>query len=139
MTTERFAPRVLLIILMILALSTNAMSQVTVVRGGHENPMVTIGKSTLYGAGTGLLIGLALSLALESDSEEIFRWSFVGGTVAGFAVGVMHVARRPQPQSAALLQFDSKGLAKVTVPEPQVRFTRNKKLDFKVNLVSLSL
>ena len=125
---------------LVLVFSINSVSQaqVQVVRGGAENPVVTIGKSTLYGAGTGLLLGLALSLVVDEDTGDIMKWSFVGGTFGGFAIGMYHVANRPQP-TAAMLQFNSGGLAKVAIPQPQVSFNRGQSFDLKLNLVSLSL
>ncbi len=129
-----------IIMALVIALSLNStvQAQVQVVRGGEENPMVTIGRSTMYGAGTGLLIGLALSLVVDEDTDDIMKWSFVGGTFGGLAIGFYHVANRPQP-AAALLQFDAGGLARIRIPEPQVRFNRKRSLDFKVPLVSMSL
>ncbi len=127
-------------IMLLLVFMTNGVSQaqVTVVRGGQENPVVTIGKSTLYGGATGLLLGLALALVIEDNTGEIMRWSFVGGTFGGFLIGVYHVANRPQPASA-MLQFNSSGLAKVTLPKPELSLGSNRSLGLKVNLISLSL
>jgi len=135
---------VLIAIVAVLSLSSVAQAQVTVVRGGAENPMVTIGKSTLYGAGTGLLIGLALTLVVDGETGDIMKWSFIGGTFGGFAMGLYHVANRPQPSSGALFNFDSGGLAKVKLPEPQLqfsrdRFTRSQSLEMKINLVCFKL
>ena len=126
-----------------LAFSSSVEAQVTVVRGGQENPVISIAKSTMWGALTGVILGLALNLVLESDTEDVSKWTFVGGTFAGFFYGIYHVANRPQP-SASLIQFNTKGLAKVNVPQPQVRFNRDrfsrqKSVDFKINLMSLSL
>lgn len=131
-------------LVVILALNSVVQAQVTVVRSGQENPVVTIGKSTLYGAGTGLLLGLALTLVVDEDTGDVLKWSFVTGTFGGFLLGIYHVANRPQPSSAALLQIDSNGLAKVQIPEPQIRlnesgFTRTRSLEIKVNLMKVSL
>ena len=41
--------------------SATAQADMSVIRGGQENPMATVGKSTLYGAGTGLLAGAAIA------------------------------------------------------------------------------
>ena|SRR3990172_4821911 len=127
-----------LVLILIFFFTTTSQAQVQIVRTGQENPVVTIGKSTLYGAGTGLLLGLALSLVVDEDTGDILKWSFVGGTFGGFFLGIYHVASRPQPASA-MLQFNSTGLAKVTLPQPQLSFNQNRSLDFRVNLVSLSL
>lgn len=133
----------LLIMFTLLAFTSGAEAQVAIVRGAHENPVVSIAKSTLYGGATGVLLGLALTLVVDEPTGDILKWSFVGGTFGGFLYGIYHVSTRPQP-TAALLQFDTKGLAKVAVPQPQIRFqrerfSRDRSLDFKVNLMSLSL
>ena len=133
----------LLIMFTLLAFTSGAEAQVAIVRGAHENPVVSIAKSTLYGGATGVLLGLALTLVVDEPTGDILKWSFVGGTFGGFLYGIYHVSTRPQP-TAALLQFDTKGLAKVAVPQPQIRFHRERfsrdgSLDFKVNLMSLSL
>lgn len=138
MKTKNLLQIMLVVLLLVLSFSSVVKAQVAVLRGGEENPVITIGKSTLYGAGTGVLLGLALSLVVDEDFGEIMKWSFVGGTIGGFAIGVIHVATRSKP-SSAMLQFDSGRLAKVTVPRPELRLNSSKSLDFRVNLVSLSL
>ena len=129
---------VLFSLIAIFCLNSVSYSQVTVVRGGEENPVITIGKSTLYGGATGLLLGLALSLVVDADTGDIVKWSFVGGTFGGFLLGIYHVAARPQPRSA-FLQFDSGVLAKVAIPRPQLRLNGSHSLEFKVPLMSWSL
>jgi len=129
---------ILVAIILILGVSQMAEAQTHVVRGGDENPVLTIGKSTLYGAGTGVLLGLALTLVVDEDTGDVLKWSFVGGTFGGFLIGVYHVATRPSP-SSALLQFDETGLACITVPEPQIRLRRQAGLEMQLNLVSLKL
>ena len=143
MNFRNFVITFLLIMFAFLAFSSSAEAQVAIVRGAHENPVISIAKSTLYGGATGVILGLALTLVIDEPTGDILKWSFVGGTFGGFLYGIYHVSTRPQP-TAALLQFDTKGLAKVAVPQPQVqfnreRFSRDKSLDFKINLMSLSL
>lgn len=128
----------LIIVLITLGVNSAAQAQVTVVRAGQENPVITIGKSTLYGGATGLLLGLALTLVIDEDTGDVIKWSFVGGTFGGFLLGIYHVATRPQP-SSAMLQFRGSRLAKVALPQPQVRFDRNRSMDFKVAILSVSL
>ena len=99
--------------------------------------VVTIGKSTLYGGATGLLLGLALALVVDESTGDIMRWSFVTGTFGGFLIGVYHVANRPQP-SSAMLQFNASGLVKVALPKPELRLGSNRSLGLRLNLVSLS-
>ena len=143
MNFRNFVITFLVIMFTFLTFSSSAEAQVTIIRGSHENPVISIAKSTLYGGATGVILGLALTLVVDEPTEDILKWSFVGGTFGGFLYGIYHVSTRPQP-TAALLQFDTKGLAKVAVPEPQVqfnreRFSRDRSLDFKITLMSLSL
>ncbi|MCG8605855.1 hypothetical protein MJD09_12760 [bacterium] len=135
MKAKNTAAFLLLVVLLMFAITCESNAQVTVVRGGSENPVITIGKSTLYGGATGLLLGLALSLVVDEDTGDIVKWSFVGGTFGGFLLGVYHVATRPQPQSA-FLQFDSKGL-RVAAPQPQIRLQGDRSMSLPI--VSLSL
>ena len=67
----------------------------------QESSVVTVGKSTFYGALTGLLVGGAAALVSGGSSGEILKWSFVGGTAGGFIWGVHDVSTRPE-QSAAV-------------------------------------
>jgi uncharacterized membrane protein YdcZ (DUF606 family) len=125
-------------VLIMLWMISPVQAQVTVVRTGEENPMVTIAKSTLYGAATGVILGLALSLAVDEDFGDVMKWSFVGGTLGGFFIGVYHVATRSQP-SSALLQFNETGFARVALPTPVLRVSKDRSLDLRVSLVSLTL
>lgn len=127
----------LVVILLTMVFNSKAAAQVTVIRSGEENPMVTIGKSTLYGAGTGILIGLALSLVVDEDFGDVMKWSFVGGTLGGFTIGVVHVITRSRANSS-LLNFDSKGFAGFALPIPDVRVAADKSLGVRVPVVSLS-
>lgn len=136
--SKNLVTTLLIITLSSLAVYSNAQAQVAVVRGGQENPMISIAKSTLYGAATGVLLGLALTLVVDEDTGDILKWSFVGGTFGGFLYGIYHVSTRPEP-SASLLQFDASGLVKVNMPKPQVRLHRDRTFDFRVSLMSLSL
>ncbi|MFQ5674816.1 MAG: hypothetical protein ACE5G1_02880 [bacterium] len=136
--SKNLVTTLLIITLSLVAVYSNAQAQVTVVRGGQENPVISIAKSTLYGAATGVLLGLALTLVVDEDTGDILKWSFVGGTFGGFLFGIYHVSTRPEP-SAALLQFDARGLVKMNVPKPQLRLNRDRTVDFRVSLMSLSL
>lgn len=137
---------ILVIALMVIfSFTSETNAQVSVVRGGEENPVITIGKSTLYGAGTGLLLGLALSLVVDEDTGDVVKWSFVGGTFGGFLLGIYHVASRPGP-GTALLEFDKSRMTKINIPEPQLKFTKasalisnDRSLEIKVPLVAVSL
>ncbi len=138
MKIRNLLPVILIALLLMFSFTSETQAQVRVVRSSHENPVVSIAKSTLYGAATGVLLGLALTLVVNEDTGDVIKWSFVGGTFGGFLIGIYHVANRPQP-SAALLQFDTKGLVKMNLPKPQVRINKNHSLDLKVPLMSVSL
>jgi hypothetical protein len=91
----------LLLLLLILA-PRDAGAQVVISREGAENPAVSITKSIFWGGLGGLILGGAIALVAEDNEGDIIKWSFVGGTAAGLAVGIWHVATRPQPSSALL-------------------------------------
>jgi molecular chaperone DnaJ len=91
-------------------LSTVASAQIIETRQGDANPMVSVFKSTLYGAGAGTLLGLAVELVDEDSNGEAAKGGFVAGTFFGFAYGLYHVATRPEPGSA-LLEGRDGGLA----------------------------
>jgi hypothetical protein len=79
-------------------------AQVVEERESDSNPVVTIFRGTLYGAGTGLLLGGAYAL-IESDgadeTRDILKWGVAGGAIAGAAVGLVYVLLRPQPEGDA--------------------------------------
>lgn len=59
-----------------------------------EDDILTIGKSALYGAATGLLLGAATALVVDSgDRDDAIRWGIVIGTFGGFGYGVYKVSR----------------------------------------------
>ncbi len=88
---------------------TPSDAQVTVVREGQENPVVTVAKSTLWGGLAGLVLGSAIALVVEDNEDDVVKWFFVGATVGGFGLGIYHVATREGP-SSALLQIDREGV-----------------------------
>jgi len=101
--------------LLLAALAQPATAQVIETRQGDSNPMVSVFKSTLYGAGAGTLLGLAIAVADEStDNSDAVRWGFVAGTFFGFAYGIYHVSTRPEPH--ALLEHGEHGWA-LTPPD----------------------
>ncbi len=112
---------------------------IQIVRAGEENPMVTIGKSTFYGMATGALLAGAISLAVEGDTEDLTKVFVVSGTFVGFGVGIYHVATRPKPYAAAMLQFNGNGLAKLSLPPPELQWQNGRVHGFTVSLASFSL
>lgn len=78
-------------------------AQVVEERHGEANPTEVIFRSTLYGAGTGLLLGGAYSLVKSDDVStwEVLRWSVAGGAAAGALIGVIYVLARPEPKGSA--------------------------------------
>ena len=92
-------------------------AEVNVERGGAENPVVEVFKTTLYGALAGVAVGGAIALAVGSNGDEIMRWSFVGCTAIGLGGGIYHVSKHPQPN--ALLQLKDGGLS-LHPPAPQL-------------------
>lgn len=131
----------LLLLLLILA-PRSAEAQVVVSRAGEENPAVSITKSIFWGGLGGLILGGAIALVAEDNEGDIIKWSFVGGTAAGLAVGIWHVASRPQP-SAALFEIRPEG-TRVAFPRPAWErrvdpLGENKKADSEVRLTLVAL
>ena len=96
---------------------SRSFADVNVERGGVENPVVEVFRSTVYGALAGVAVGGAIALAVGSDAGEIMRWSIVGGTAIGLGTGIYFVSRRPQP--AAMLELKDGGLS-FHPPTPQL-------------------
>ena len=92
-----------LLALLLFALAEPADAQVTEIRQGDENPVVSIFKSTIYGGLAGLVLGGAIELIDddEKDTDEL-KWGFVAGAFFGFGFGVYHVLNRPEPYGAFL-------------------------------------
>lgn len=93
-----------LVFVLIVGARDSLRAQVVEERESESNPVVTIFRGTLYGAGTGLLLGGAWAL-VESDSsdetKDILKWGAAGGAMAGAAVGLVYVLLRPQPEGDA--------------------------------------
>lgn len=93
-----------LVLVLILGVHDSLRAQVVEERESDSNPVVTMFRGTLYGAGTGLLLGGAYAL-IESDSQDetwdILKWGTAGGAIAGAAVGLVYVLLRPQPEGDA--------------------------------------
>lgn len=116
--------------------STASRTPVHIIREGAENPFKEVAKSTMAGFSAGAVLAIAISLVAD-NTEDLSKWLIFGGTVAGLAAGIHHVAKRPKT-TAALLQFDPNGLAKITVPLPNVQLEDNRIAAFKIDLVSAS-
>jgi drug/metabolite transporter (DMT)-like permease len=84
--------------------SSCASAQVIEERKGESNPSAVIFHSTMYGAGTGLLLGGAYAL-IEDDPDlstsEILEWGLVGGVASGLLIGLIYVMARPEPRGDA--------------------------------------
>lgn len=132
----------LLIILFLLLLIPvkQSTAQVEVERTGAENPMVVIGKATLYGMGTGVLLGSAYSLAsADANFGESVKWGFVAGTGGGFLIGAIYVLTRPAPSQSAMLNFEKFELTKVTVPSTRLLVNRDKITGVEMHLLEVNL
>ena len=95
-------------------------AQVTVVREGSENPVLTVAKSIFWGGVAGLMLGGATALVVDDNKSDVVKWFFVGGTFAGFGFGVYHVLNRERP-SSAMFRIDERGPA---IDWPEVALTR---------------
>jgi len=112
-----------LLILLSLLIPPRTDAQVVVSRQGDENPAISVTKSIFWGGLGGLLLGGAVALATDEDDGEILKWSFVGGTFAGLALGLWHVTHRPEPRGA-LLRIEPGG-ALVSAPLVEWKTTRD--------------
>jgi hypothetical protein len=122
-------------VVLVLGLAASARAQVTVVRAGEENPVVTIAKSTFWGGVTGLVLGGATALIVDNHRGDVLKWFFVGGTFGGFGFGVYHVLTREHP-SSALLQIDDDG-SSFGMPTLMLSRSDTSSQSVYVNLVSL--
>ncbi len=99
----------LLLVATLISVAAPARGAVNVERRGDENPMAVIAKSTAWGMVTGVLVGAAIDLAANTDSDAPIRWGVAVGTFGGLGVGIWHVSHRVEPQ--ALLEPGPGGLA----------------------------
>lgn len=95
-----------------------ARADVDVERVGHENPVMEVAKSTIYGGLAGLVVGGAITWAVEENDDDIIRYSFVAGVLVGLGAGIYFVAHRPPP--TAMLDFQEDGVA-LHPPIPELR------------------
>ena len=93
-----------LVLTLIVGAQDSLSAQVVETRESEGNPVVTVFRGSLYGAGTGLVLGGAYAL-IESDSRDetvdILKWGVAGGAIAGAAVGLLYVLFRENPQGDA--------------------------------------
>lgn len=122
--------------LAVLLVSTMLFSATAQADEGQESSVATVGKSTFYGALTGLLVGGATALVAGGNAGDILKWSFVGGTAVGLIWGVHDVSTRPQP-SSAMLYLKSDGSTTVALPKPRLRLSEDGALGFDMTVLSL--
>jgi len=104
---------------------------------GHESSVATVGKSTFYGALTGLLVGGATALVAGGNSGEILKWSFVAGTSVGLIWGIHDVSTRPE-QNSAMFSLKSDGSTMVSLPKSQLSIRADGDLGFDMTVFSLT-
>jgi hypothetical protein len=123
--------------LAVLLVATALFSATAQADEDQDSPVATIGKSTFYGALTGLLVGGAAALVAGGSTGETLKWSFVAGTAVGFGWGVYDVNTRPEPKSA-MLSLNSSGSATFNLPKPQLARTGNGDLGLRMSVLSLA-
>ena len=82
----------------------NSFAQVIEERKGESNPGALLFKTTLYGVGTGLILGGAYALVEDNpdvSTSEALRWSAAGGAVGGLLVGLVYLIAGPTPKGDA--------------------------------------
>jgi hypothetical protein len=143
---------VLSLLAVVLALASIAQSsvraQVVERREDDANPAIVLFRATLFGAGTGLLLGGAYALVEEDDdlsTGEILKWGAAGGAAGGAIVGLLHWMTRSEPQGSA--EEVSSGDPAATAPRvlaPGLAFAQRrdsagkKQPELRVNLVNLA-
>ena len=91
-----------LIALTIALASPDALkAQVVEDRDSEANPASVLFRSTLYGVGTGLVLGGAYALIDQGSTSEALRWGAASGAAAGLLVGLVYVATRSEPEGSA--------------------------------------
>lgn len=97
-----------------LAGADTAAAQVVEERDSEANPAAAVFRATLYGTGTGLVLGGAYALiADDEDTGEILRWGTAAGAAGGLLVGLLYVATRSEPEGSAEEIRDDVGLLQV--------------------------
>jgi len=121
---------VVILTVMVYCASGSACAQVTEVRQGESNPSGVLFHSTLYGAGTGLVLGGAYALVKKGDNPStgsILSWSIAGGAALGFLVGVIYLTSRPQPRGLASSEEGSRP-GRLELLAPSISLTEHRKL-----------
>jgi hypothetical protein len=97
-----------------LAGADRAAAQVVEDRDSEANPAAAVFRATLYGVGTGLVLGGAYALvADDANTGEILRWGTAAGAAGGLLVGLLYVATRSEPEGSADEIRDDVGLLQV--------------------------
>jgi hypothetical protein len=103
MNATRFASAVAIVSLVVLSVGS-AHAQVVEERKSDANPAGAIFRATLYGVGTGLVLGGAYSL-VEDDEDvttgDALKWGAAIGAAGGLIVGLVYVATRSEPEGTA--------------------------------------
>lgn len=123
-------------------------AQVIEKRDDDANPAIVIFRATLFGAGTGLLLGGAYALVEEDDdlsTGEILKWGAAGGAAGGAIVGLLHWMTRSEPEGSAEEVATSQpadAAPRVLAPGFALAQRRDsggkKKPEFRVNLVNVA-
>jgi hypothetical protein len=103
MTIRRLSSLALATLVLWSSAASDTSAQVVEERDSEANPAAAIFRATLFGAGTGLLLGGAYALVEEGDATtgEILRWGVAGGAAAGVVVGLIYWATRSEPEGSA--------------------------------------
>lgn len=100
------------------------------VRTEEAHPFWVIGKSTLWGGLTGLMLGGAVDILSDND-ESIAGKGFAIGVIIGFGVGLYSEVNRNKKEDE-----ESKNISINVLPQINVKKTDNKKvLVYKWDLI----
>ncbi len=126
----------LLFFIVVLFTGQTVFSAEQIVRDDPESPLISVAKSTFYGALLGSVVALAIMIVASADDGDIFKISFVSGTALGLGYGIYHVSTRPPATAHAILNISPDNEMKLGFPHLSVgTFVQNR---FKTNLIKWS-
>jgi hypothetical protein len=120
-TIRRYLASALVALAMVAGTRSTVAAQPVDERASQANPAAVIFRASLYGAGTGLVLGSGYALLDQTDASPgaLLKWGVAGGVAAGALIGLIYWATRSPPQDSAaeggVLRVGRDGVA-VSVP-----------------------
>jgi hypothetical protein len=97
---------------LIVGADSDASAQVVERQQPYMSTTEVLARSTILGAGTGLILGGTYTLvADEVDTGEVLRWSLASGAAGGLILGLIETLRGDDStDEIGAVQFDDDGL-----------------------------